>query len=117
MFITLPVVLRCVTALTASAASVDQQALQFSAIAGCPAPTLKAEKTYAGIVYNKGTVSRLRIGNGGAGQSGLVGALAQTFIDYSRKNGIAKEDYLVRQRIVSPFGHILTIVVFLLNLS
>jgi len=30
---------------------------------------------------------RLRIGNGGAGQSGLVGALANTFIDYQVSQG------------------------------
>ena len=30
-----------------------------------------------------------------AGQSGLVGALASTFIDWSIQNGIATEDYVI----------------------
>jgi hypothetical protein len=63
--------------------------------ASCPTPTVPAAATYKGVKHNTGTTSRLRISNGGAGQSGLVGALASAFIDYSRDNGIANQDYTV----------------------
>ena len=66
----------------------------------CPPPTVPAQEKYAGVRHSTGTVSRLRIGNGGAGQSGLVKALAQAYVDYSRDNGLADEDYLV-----SPARH------------
>ncbi|RAH70313.1 uncharacterized protein BO66DRAFT_451160 [Aspergillus aculeatinus CBS 121060] len=39
--------------------------------------------------YNSGTDVKLRIGNGGAGQSGLIEALADTFIKASVENGSA----------------------------
>jgi hypothetical protein len=61
----------------------------------CLPPTIPAQETYAGVRHSQGTVSRLRIGNGGAGQSGLVKALSQAYIYYSRDNGLADEDYLV----------------------
>src|SRR4051812_7757964 len=64
--------------------------------AACSTPTIPYEQRYVGFKHNKGTFARLRIGNGGAGQSGLVGALAQTFIDWSRDHGGIKEDYAVR---------------------
>jgi len=51
--------------------------------------------TYAGNKYNKGTEVRLRISNGGAGQSGLIGALASAYIDWSRECGGETEDYLI----------------------
>lgn len=36
-----------------------------------------------------GTEIRLRIGNGGAGQSGFIGAWANAFIQYANTQGIA----------------------------
>jgi hypothetical protein len=61
----------------------------------CPTPTVPAAARYVGNKHNSGTEVRLRIGNGGAGQSGLVGALASSFIDWSRDEGGVKEDYAV----------------------
>ncbi|KDQ16286.1 hypothetical protein BOTBODRAFT_107157 [Botryobasidium botryosum FD-172 SS1] len=54
-------------------------------------------KTYTGKKYNKGTEDqvRLRISNGGAGQSGLIEALASAYIDWSREYGGVKEDYRI----------------------
>jgi hypothetical protein len=71
----------------------------------CPAPTVAAQEKYAGVRHSGGTVSRLRIGNGGAGQSGLVKALSQAYIDYSRDNGLADQDYLVRSVRNHSLGH------------
>jgi hypothetical protein len=80
---------------------------------GCPAHTVLATANYTGTRHTGGTTVRLRITNGGgehifrfleirtiyvlftAGQSGLVGALASAFIDWSRDNGTASEDYLI----------------------
>jgi hypothetical protein len=58
--------------------------------------SVPAAAHYKGVKYNTGTEVTLRITNGGAGQSGLVGALASAFIDGSRENGVAQEDYVVR---------------------
>lgn len=50
-------------------------------------------------IYNGGYTEakdiRLRIANGGAGQSGLIGAWANAFIQYSVKN-LGLEPFLVR---------------------
>ena len=78
----------------------------------CPVSSVPAAANYTGFTHNKGTETRLRISNGGgtpstilfqyltlcpivAGQSGLVGALASAFIDWSIQNGIATEDYVI----------------------
>jgi hypothetical protein len=61
----------------------------------CPSTTVRAQATYSGVKYDKGTVTQLRISNGGAGQSGLVGKLASTFIDWSIDNKKAPGAYLV----------------------
>jgi len=61
----------------------------------CRPSGVKASANYTGIKHSSGTEVRLRISNGGAGQSGLVGALAQSYIDYSRDSGIADKDYLI----------------------
>jgi hypothetical protein len=66
------------------------------ASANCSKSSVPYQAQYKGVKYNKGTDVRLRISNGGAGQSGLVGALASAFIDWSRENGLAQQDYLVR---------------------
>ncbi|GAA6040763.1 hypothetical protein JCM8097_003286 [Rhodosporidiobolus ruineniae] len=49
----------------------------------------------AAASYGNGTEVRLRIANGGAGQSGLVSALAEAFIDWSLENGTATEPYKI----------------------
>jgi hypothetical protein len=61
----------------------------------CPTTTVRAQATYSGAKYPGGTVTRLRISNGGAGQSGLVGKLASTFIDWSIDFKKAPGPYLV----------------------
>ncbi|GAA6018666.1 hypothetical protein JCM10207_009002 [Rhodosporidiobolus poonsookiae] len=64
--------------------------------ASCGQPSVTASATYGGTNSSmNGTEVRLRISNGGAGQSGLVGALAQAYIDYSVENGLADEPYLI----------------------
>jgi len=72
-----------------------QSPLSTPANSSCPAPKVKYEKRYTGTSFNTGTEARLRISNGGAGQSGLVGALASAYIDYSRSTGSVQEDYAI----------------------
>ncbi|KZP29918.1 hypothetical protein FIBSPDRAFT_851079 [Athelia psychrophila] len=54
-----------------------------------------AEVHYTGNTHNTGTKTRLRISNGGAGQAGLIKALAGAFIDWSRDHGGVDEDYVI----------------------
>jgi len=61
----------------------------------CIVPTVPAAARYKGLKYNSGSDTRLRISNGGAGQSGLVGALASAYIDWSRQHGGETQDYLI----------------------
>ena len=58
---------------------------------GGPAASTTAEALVPQEVYNGGYTNAtdvlLRLGNGGAGQSGLVGALANAFIQYCVQQG------------------------------
>ena len=98
-------------AATAVAASASHQ-IRAANTSACPVSSVPAAANYTGTTHNKGTQTRLRISNGGgtpstilfqyltlcpivAGQSGLVGALASAFIDWSIQNGTATEDYVI----------------------
>ena len=65
-----------------------------------PAASTTAEAIVPQEVYNGGyadaTDVQLRIGNGGAGQSGLVGALADAFIQFALSKLPGKEPFLDR---------------------
>ncbi|ORY81747.1 hypothetical protein BCR35DRAFT_321321 [Leucosporidium creatinivorum] len=60
----------------------------------CTNSSVRASATYTGS-NTTSTDVRLRISNGGAGQSGLVGALAEAYIDYALAQGIANESFAV----------------------
>ena len=68
-----------------------------SSAPGSSAPTVVPQE-----VYNGGygaTEVKLRISNGGAGQSGLVGALANAFIQFAVKGTPTQEPFAVRSPI------------------
>ncbi|KAF7981430.1 hypothetical protein HWV62_25116 [Athelia sp. TMB] len=67
---------------------------EHQALAACMLP---AKVSYKGIVHNQGGETRLRISNGGAGQAGLIEALAGAFIDWSCENlkNIVSRDYTI----------------------
>lgn len=56
---------------------------------------LAPEKNYTGG-FTDATEIRLRIGNGGAGQSGLVGALADEFIKWMVNSNVGWKPFKVR---------------------
>jgi hypothetical protein len=98
-FTKLSLALNLVAIVSTIAAALPDSNLEQSAISAasnCSASSIPFTKRYTGVKHSKGTEARLRIGNGGAGQSGLVGALASAFIDWSLDNGVATADYAVR---------------------
>ncbi|GAA5913152.1 hypothetical protein JCM6882_005802 [Rhodosporidiobolus microsporus] len=66
-----------------------------SSSSSCPTSSVAASATYSGTNSTEAGDVHLRISNGGAGQSGLVGALAEAYIDWAVSNGTAEAPFSV----------------------
>ncbi|GAA5852190.1 hypothetical protein JCM8547_006694 [Rhodosporidiobolus lusitaniae] len=92
-----PLVALSLATLASARKRVNLDLIKRQSSSACPVSSVAASATYSGSASSgtDNSTVRLRISNGGAGQSGLVGALATAYVDYAIESGLAEEPFSV----------------------